>query len=399
VALGAILDVDAIIFSAMMPKKLQLKVQDLEAIKVQYSRLRSQMESVCIILIVGALLAWPWFTIVGPLGETMEAVKHAHCGGNQDFVVGLNEDQKMPFGFKSVPFNSSAEQTLVQLAIGDYLFQDGEAKYIAFHTDPRRFESYRTQTTTAAASENAWCADVDQSFSADSDYASQASYFLPFYRAAILGLGLPSNSSCADALHRCDDEDSQLLRLVCGRTCCINSRSNPWFKVPAKGCPVPCLEEADQKGECTNQVNLPAWDQFWDLYPTVLGAELGQTLDSADNSTLAVGVYQMIDAMKSYGCVALSWNGLQNEVVSARSWCGGNEELFAPLARLCPATCGCTNLTDPSQAPAGCPAFCECKDLPFAPIGPVASCADGLAAGWCVAAEFVELCPKTCGGC
>ena len=365
---------------------------------MQYSRLRSELESLCIIVILGALLAWPWFTIVGPLGQTMEAVKHAHCGGNQDFVVGLNEDQRMPFGFKSVPFNSSADQTLVQLAIGDYLFQQSlEAKYIAFHTDPRRFESYRTQTTTAAASENAWCADVDQFLSTDSEHASQAAYFMPFYRAAMLGLGLPSNSSCADAQHRCDDEDAQLLRFVCGRTCCTNSRSNPWFKVPAKGCPVACFQEADQSAECTNQVNLPAWDEFWDLYPTVLEAELGQTLDSTDNSSLAIGVYQLIDAMKFYGCAALANQELEKEVVTLRPWCSGMEEFFAPLARLCPATCGCT--TDPSQAPAGCPSSCECKDLTFPPIGSVANCSDGLAAGWCVAEEFVKLCPKTCGGC
>ncbi|CAJ1458338.1 unnamed protein product [Effrenium voratum] len=399
VALEAILDLDTTIFSALMPKKLQLKVEDLEAIKVQYSRLRSQMESVCILVLLGALLAWPYFTIVGPLGDTMAAVKHAHCGGHQDFVVGFNEDQNMPFGFKSVPFNRSAEQTVVELAIGDYIFQDGlEAKYIAFHTDSQRFESYRTQTMTAAASEKTWCSDVDVFFQPDNPYASQAPYFRPFFRAAMLGLGLPSNSSCADAQHRCDDEDAQLLRLVCGRTCCINSRSNPWFKVPAKGCYVACLEEADRSGECTNQVDLPAWDQFWDLYPTVLETTLGQTLDSTDNSS-AFDVYQIIDAMKTYGCAALAMNGNQNEVTTYRPWCGGNEELFAPLARLCPETCNCTDLTVLSVVPAWCPSSCQCVDRTISVIGIAASCADVLAIGWCGSDEFSKLCPKTCGRC
>ena len=124
VALGAILEVDEMVFSALMPKKLQLKVQDLEAIKVQYGRMRSQVESICILAVLAGLLAWSWFTIVDPLGKTMELVKQAHCGGHQDFVVGLNEDQKMTVGFMSVPFENSTGQTLTQLAIDDFIWQE-----------------------------------------------------------------------------------------------------------------------------------------------------------------------------------------------------------------------------------------------------------------------------------
>ena len=78
-------------FSALMPKKLQLRIQDLEAIKVHYSRRRSQAESVFILVVMVGLLAWPWFGILEPLAQTMEAVKRAYCDGNQDFVVTFNE--------------------------------------------------------------------------------------------------------------------------------------------------------------------------------------------------------------------------------------------------------------------------------------------------------------------
>ena len=78
-------------FSALMPKKLQLKIQDLEAIKVHYSRRRSQAESVLILTVMVGLLAWPWFGLLEPLARTMETVKRAYCDGNQDFVVTLNE--------------------------------------------------------------------------------------------------------------------------------------------------------------------------------------------------------------------------------------------------------------------------------------------------------------------
>ena len=79
------------IFAALMPKKLQLEIQDLEAIKVHYSRRRSQAESLLTLLLMAALLCWPWFSLLEPLGRTMEKVKKAYCAGNQDFVVALNE--------------------------------------------------------------------------------------------------------------------------------------------------------------------------------------------------------------------------------------------------------------------------------------------------------------------
>lgn len=121
VALGAILEVDEMIFSALMPKKLQLKVQDLEAVKIHYGRMRSQIESVCIMVILAGLLSWPWFYIVDPLGQTMLAVKETHCGGDQDFVVGPNEDQRMTMGFRSIPLQKVSGQTLTQWAVHDYI--------------------------------------------------------------------------------------------------------------------------------------------------------------------------------------------------------------------------------------------------------------------------------------
>ena len=271
VALGAILDVDSMIFSALMPKKLQLKVQDLEAIKVNYGRLRSQVESICLLVIMGLLLAWPWVSLVNPLGKTMESVKAAHCGGHQDFVVGLNEDQKMPVGFQSVAFNSSADLTLTQRAIDEYFMKEDEpAQYITFHKDLRRFQLYRTQSMKEAASEYSWCVDFD-AFVNDESEGNPAAYYRPHFNAAILSLGFPSNSSCADMQDRCDDEDSQLLRYVCGKTCCSNPLSSPWFKVPAKGCPAACLEEAGRSGECHDQIptgaSVPRWETFWDVYP------------------------------------------------------------------------------------------------------------------------------------
>lgn len=51
----------------------------------------------------------------------MLAVKEAHCGGDQDFVVGPNEDQRMTMGFRSIPLQKVSGQTLTQWAVHDYI--------------------------------------------------------------------------------------------------------------------------------------------------------------------------------------------------------------------------------------------------------------------------------------
>lgn len=307
VALGAILEVDELIFSALMPKKLQLKLQDLEAIKVSYSRTRSQIEAFCIFVVLAGLLAWPWFTIVDLLGKTMEAVKQAHCGGPQDFVVGLNEDQHMTVGLKSVPFNILPNQTITQLAVSDFISSD-TAAYITFHGDIRRFEKYRTQTMKEAAEEHSWCADLDTFFVSTETqaFSDTATYYEPHFRSVQLTLGFGANSTCSDMEKHCDDPDAQLLRFVCGRTCCTDPPRNPWFKVAARGCPAACLQEAGKQGECKDQGISPAWIDFWDYYPMVIEAETGNAVDFSQNSSVTALVTPLIESMKAQGCAALA---------------------------------------------------------------------------------------------
>lgn len=90
VALSAILQVDEMVFTALMPKKIQINIQDLEALKVRYSNFRSQFESVVLLALTCGFLLWPYFSHVGPLAADMLEVKRQYCYGNQDFVVGAN---------------------------------------------------------------------------------------------------------------------------------------------------------------------------------------------------------------------------------------------------------------------------------------------------------------------
>ena len=404
-----------------MPKKLQLKIQDLEAVKVHYSRSRSQVESLLILLlavgyfrngrssrwstsgcgwscscsppppfhspaarlVMAGLLAWPWFSILEPLSSTMEAVKHAYCGGNQDFVVALNEDMQLTVGFPTVPFEDSAGETVSQIAVQEYLYKDAseKPKYITLQADIRQFQEARTVLMRAAAEEvDDWCLNFDQFFSPDALPPGFTAYYAPHWYSAAVGWGLPENSSCEDLAHLCQQESAQLVRFVCGQTCCSSSsRHSGWYQVPAKGCARGCLLD-------------------WDTYPVAIENETGQSLF---NNSVGLQIAEMVETMKAQGCRALNSSRWEREIVLNMKWCEGYDKMFAPLARVCPESCGCANLDDPSQAPAGCPEFCnpKCEDLTFLPIGEVATCSDGQALGWCWDPGFTRLCFKTCTGC
>ena len=118
------------------------------------------------------------------------------------------------------------------------------------------------------------------------EFSDIADYYRPYLMSARLGLGFTDNASCVSMQHKCDDEDAQLLRYVCGRTCCTDPLRSPWYKVPQKGCPAACLADAARgvSGTVCQESNItmnPTWHKFWDHYPQVLSAELG--LDLADN--------------------------------------------------------------------------------------------------------------------
>ncbi|CAE7275278.1 hypothetical protein AK812_SmicGene37950 [Symbiodinium microadriaticum] len=409
VALGAILQVDEMIFAALMPKKLQLEIQDLEAIKVHYSRRRSQAESLLTLLLMAALLCWPWFSLLEPLGRTMEKVKKAYCAGNQDFVVALNEDLQLTVGFPTVAFADVGGKTLSQRAVEEFHLKDGEpATYILMQPDLQRFQQQRMlRLKEAAEAITSWCEDFDQFFLPGNTAPGLVGYFAPYWHSALAGQGLPENTSCEDMAHLCDVASGSPVRFVCGKTCCSGEVRNSWYKTTASGCPLRCVEESDKNParSCVDiQTNAtPAWDAFWDAYPSAVENDTGQSLFSSAVGDRTVGalITEMMQEMKAQGCPALNNSRWNREVVRNVKWCDGYEPLFAPLARLCPESCGCANLTESGDAPGGCPGFCNqvCEDATFPRFGDVATCADGEALGWCADAAFGSLCWKTCTGC
>ncbi|CAE7274679.1 unnamed protein product [Symbiodinium natans] len=143
VALGAILEIDEMIFASLLPKKIQVAIYELEAINVKYSRTKSQLEGFFIFVMVFVLALTPLLLWVMPLQQAMIAVKKEYCEHNQDFVMAFNEEQQLPIGVRTVPFaNLSDSFSLGELAVGEHakgnLANMSVAKYISFAADTDR---------------------------------------------------------------------------------------------------------------------------------------------------------------------------------------------------------------------------------------------------------------------
>ena len=319
--------------------------------------------------------------------------------------MALNEDMHLTVSFPTVPFGDVGGKTVSQLAVEDALFRDegDPGKYLLMQTDIQRFEQARTTLMSEAAAEvRSWCQNFDQFFLPETPPPGFAGYYAPHWYSAAVGHDLPENSSCEDMAYLCDVDSGSLVRFVCGQTCCSRAnRHSAWYKVKATGCPAGCLQEADENpaAACVDvPANATPWQAFWDLYPIAIENHTGQSLA---NNTVGTQIAEMVQTMKVEGCPALNTSRWGREVVMNLRWCEGFEPLFAPLARLCPESCGCANLADPSQAPPGCPSFCtpRCEDKTFPAIGPVSTCAEGAVLGWCFDAGFAALCRKSCTGC
>jgi len=367
VALGAVLDVDEMFFTALMPKKVQIKIQDLEAIKISYSKRRSQGEAVFLLLVMVGLLLWPWFYLVQPLSVDMQAVKVKYCGGNHTFVVGMNENAEVLVGRGTKSF--SASQGLpVQQAVAAYAFENNDTR-IMFEASAQKFERKRTETMGTTATDLLICEDFDawylRGVSSEFSELYDTYWWSVFpalevsYPAEVRALNLDTRSSCAQMTSLCGGSKtaSQLLRMVCGPQCgCADPDASPWFRVTAQGCAKKCRDEVqsmqDAQPRCRNiDTNSTIWQQFWDAYPGIIQEFIG-----IQNNTQAAYLQVIAHQMKSLGCANLVLE--PEDPVTQGSFCDGYSSLWAPLKLLCPETC-CDPKDDQALL---CPSGCYCFD-------------------------------------
>lgn len=406
VALSAILQVDEMVFTALMPKKIQINIQDLEALKVRYSNFRSQFESVVLLALTCGFLLWPYFSHVGPLAADMLEVKRQYCYGNQDFVVGANAQQQVTIGLKTKPFPVTDTGLLTQFAVEDFIWKPkgSESNYIMFRETSGSFQEWLAMPMSSYASFDSNCRDWSDSFLNDKPLRSWEEPYRAHWYSTSFSVFMDQNSSCADMKDKCDDSTSGLLRFMCGETCgCTSPYSNPWYRVIQHGCTAACIEEARDvasRAVCEDMDMTASpwkdiWVQFWTQYRQVIHSH-GIDLDGDDFGYMN----GMIGNMTVMGCAGLQVIPWGEDIVFNTKFCEGSPLYYRGLAYFCPVSCGCSS-ADPM--PSWCPRLCQgCKDAEeFPPQGVVTNCAAAKAAGLCEAwpEHALTLCAETCELC
>lgn len=348
VALNAILDVDEFLFAGFTPISIQLAVQNLEPVKMKYSRLRSQLESFgLLILLIGTLLG-PYLLLLQPLAASMIAVKKELCGGNQTFVVGRNSDTQLNAGLVTKSSLDTSELTVSELAVERHKFSAGyEAPYlINFAPNPVIFDQFLSRDMATEVSNWGLCIETEI-FQPTGPYYGDP-LIMPMVelmlRNAAYSLGHADSDAvgCAGLKHLCSLPDARLLRMVCGNTCgCSDPYASVWHKVPTQGCLPACLQQGTDAlaaSACEDKVVTEEWDLLWDIYPTCLGAFYGSDMTA---SSIYPVMLNLVNFMKSAGCSGLTNQNMQRELGTRTLWCEGYPSLWRPLAGLCPVSCGC----------------------------------------------------------
>jgi len=406
VALSAVLQIDEMVFAALMPKKIQICIQDLDAIKVKYSKFRSQTESMMLLGLIMGLLLWPYLWNVGPLGEKMLEVKRAYCDGNQNFVVGFNSDQGVTVGLVTVPYvEDQSKLSVSEIAVADFkdLPSDATSNYIYFQRDLPNFNTQLTQPMGFRAYHDAQCRDWDTIYLTNATHEFQEFYRAHFW-SAVLWSELGETANCSEMAQFCSSYDGRLVRNVCPRSCgCPSQYAQPWMMVNAEGCPTGCENELTlsmRRNPCVDRELSEMktdWDFFWDHYVPYINLKL-QTdlLSQASLSWLP----DFIRTVKEQGCAGITErNGI--DPLLRNTWCEGSDLMYRPLAYLCPQTCGCDTL-DPM--PSYCPTSCEgCADAAEFPsgLGAITNCDLAKEAGLCegMPEQAVFFCASTCNLC
>eukprot|EP00930_Biecheleria_cincta_P097192 TRINITY_DN8890_c0_g1_i2.p1 TRINITY_DN8890_c0_g1~~TRINITY_DN8890_c0_g1_i2.p1 ORF type:complete len:768 (+),score=99.80 TRINITY_DN8890_c0_g1_i2:115-2304(+) len=356
VALGALLDVDRIIFAGMMPVRMQTAVTDLEAIPVKYTRKRSSAEAAIVLVFTGAVAILSYIFLVNPLCEGMLAVKKQMCGGNTDFVVAHNLQTDLFEGMFSNNFSSSADLTLLNLAVQDatvFSRDPLDAKYITFHSQQSIFDLWRSRdvesVTTDPLSSN-HCSDFDAMLYANADTTPWSRRLRIMFNLVKDRLGRAQAAGCADLREFCGMKESNLLRYLCPVTCgCSSPYTDIIWRVPRHGCTPGCLSKAEEvisEYACRDTTialgilneTMHQWFH-WSLL------ELGLDADHTLSHQIRSGY---VDTFEKYGCAALDWR--PRDPFTNHLFCEGGP-MLPPLAH------------DPDNI--GCPKSCtSCKDDP-----------------------------------
>ena len=172
-------------------------MKKLKPMQFRNSPCRSQIESILLLLFFVVVIFGSWHQLVDPIGGTMERIKTEYCGGNQNFVVAVNDDHGLAVGRSSMPYDPARAQDEIATAVYDYAFKSNESNLILFHTSPRSFEKTRVETMATATTSTLPCANFDGWFLRRENEPIPDTYG-PYFWSAALSVGMPPNSTCEE---------------------------------------------------------------------------------------------------------------------------------------------------------------------------------------------------------
>ena len=338
----------------------------------------------------------------------MQQVKVEFCYGAQNFVVAYNQDSQTTVGLVTPSFAVRYENglSLSERAVLGHTVPTAESTFVGpydwnliyFSDDADSFAQDIVISQASVSEQTSNCLDADNWLRRYGSVFTER--HMPRFHAAAAMIGRDNATSCAELADKCGDFDSRVLRSVCPRTCgCHLPQANPWFKVPAQGCPSICREEAATRSQGIQCEDSPVgedWLSFWDSYPDVMQEHLGVNFSDPNNQvTGAEFVHGIGEFMKTAGCTGLM--SVQEEPITRTPWCEGSQ-LSASLAYICPRSCGCWA----EDAPDYCPRSCKpCGDVANFPANAnMASCVEAKQLGICgIPEEAAKYCAGTCGIC
>eukprot|EP00931_Biecheleriopsis_adriatica_P088169 TRINITY_DN62540_c0_g1_i1.p1 TRINITY_DN62540_c0_g1~~TRINITY_DN62540_c0_g1_i1.p1 ORF type:complete len:861 (+),score=144.06 TRINITY_DN62540_c0_g1_i1:119-2701(+) len=411
VALGAVLDIDNIVFSAMMPIKVQLAIQELEAVKIKYDKRRSQIEASGVFLFAVVVLLSALVFALLPLRAAMQDVKFEFCGGNQDFVVAENPLTQIVVSYQTHTQPPAA--TVLELAVEEAIHLDSvvDSKFLAGTETFDDFESRRSRSMAEEASqgvhEQEWaCLQVNFSLEFISNLTGEwralAERDLKLFNTVKQRLGMENASTCEDLANFCNSRENRLLRMICPETCgCMEAYGNRFYRTQTFGCKICARQIARKRSShrtCNSMIRLPeGWHHFWDSWATNALVALGNIDENSSMYRDNILPVQLL--MQKIGCEGLAGEGAK-DLITGVAFCDGGPE-FDSLRYFCPLHCRCQSAEFEAVCPQSCRKCEDAQDFPQAWKDARIDCNTVKAMNWCqdYPQEAMLYCYKTCGLC
>eukprot|EP00927_Polykrikos_kofoidii_P067498 TRINITY_DN6298_c0_g1_i4.p1 TRINITY_DN6298_c0_g1~~TRINITY_DN6298_c0_g1_i4.p1 ORF type:complete len:722 (+),score=96.60 TRINITY_DN6298_c0_g1_i4:204-2369(+) len=366
VALSFVLELDSLLFNAIVPKGVQKAVAEVAPLK--FKRPRWNLDAL-IPLVGGLVFVWvSFYFLIQPNVEDMLNVKFELCGGLKEFVA-----EKSPIGIMqgvaTRPFDESGSADVYEVrAVHEVVIRNNRSRNSVFAlmqwhgTDQHAFSATRGTSRKENAEAGILCVDYD--------VASWFPWMLehqPFVfntANAIVDptgtMGFSEEFRCNEYKAACDGKDNFLIRLLCPVTCgCNKGMSGLLFARISDygGCPQSCVQEAlddIRNASCTdlpvtsssaeNAAVRRSWNRFWNSFVNSISPMFPSFAEE----------FEAVAArMISNGC-----NDTEQMPVSELSFCDPMwfGESTWPITRFCPRTCchGVRSATRQEICPVAC---------------------------------------------